>query len=76
MCAPRSAEHEELFREGTDAVFFSGPDELKSQVTRYLDDVDARTRIAAAGFRAVTQGAHTYADRIVEMVDLANELRG
>ena len=47
------------------------PDELKSQVTRYLDDEDARTRIAAAGFRAVTQGKHTYADRIVEMVALA-----
>jgi spore maturation protein CgeB len=73
LCAPRSAEHEELFREGTDAAFFGSPDELKSQVTRYLDDDDARTRIAAAGFRAVTQGAHTYADRIVEMAALATE---
>jgi len=71
LCAPRSVEHQELFCEGTDAVFFSGPDELKSQVSRYLDDDDARTRIAAAGFRTVTQGNHTYADRIVELVALA-----
>ena len=27
--------------------------------------------IAAAGFRAVTQGKHTYTDRVVEMVALA-----
>lgn len=71
LCAKRTGEHQELFREGTDAVFFGSPDELQSQVTRYLDDEDARTRIAAAGFRAVTQGKHTYADRIVEMVALA-----
>ena len=71
LCAQRTDEHEELFREGTEAVFFNDPDELKSQITRYLDDEDARTRIAAAGFRAVTQGHHTYADRIVEMVALS-----
>ena len=38
MCAERTDEHEELFRERIEAVFFSDPDELRSQVTRYLDD--------------------------------------
>ena len=71
MCAERTEEHEELFRDRTEAIFFSDPDELRSQITHYLDDEDARTRIAAAGFRAVTQGKHTYSDRIVEMVALS-----
>ena len=74
LCAQRTEEHQEIFREGTEAVFFDDPDELKSQVTRYLSSDDARARIAAAGFDAVTQGAHTYADRIVEMVALARPM--
>ena len=74
LCAQRTEQHQEIFREGTEAVFFDDPDELKSQVTRYLSSDDARARIAAAGFDAVTQGAHTYADRIVEMVALARPM--
>jgi spore maturation protein CgeB len=71
LCAQRTDEHEEIFREGAEAVFFDDPDELKIQVSRYLTEADARGRIAAAGFDAVTQGSHTYADRILEMAALA-----
>ena len=71
LCAKRTGEHLELFREDFDAVFFNDPDELRSQVMRYLGDEDARRRIVAAGFCTVTQGAHTYADRVVEMASLA-----
>ena len=35
LCAERTDEHEELFRERAEAIFFSDPDELKSQITRY-----------------------------------------
>jgi spore maturation protein CgeB len=72
LCAPRSSEHSEIFRDGIEAVFFNDPEELRSQVIHYLADVDARSRIALAGFHAVTQGSHTYADRIVEMSSLIN----
>jgi spore maturation protein CgeB len=71
LCAQRTDEHQEILRDGAEAVFFDDLDELKSQVTRYLSGNDARTQIAAAGFQAVTQGAHTYADRIVQMASLA-----
>ena len=76
LCAQRTDEHQEIFRDGAEAVFFDDPDELKTQVTRYLNRDDARARIAAAGFHAVTQGAHTYADRIVEMMALARREMG
>jgi hypothetical protein len=71
LCAQRTDEHEEIFRDGVEAVFFDDPDDLKNLVTRYLTDDDARARIAAAGFNAVTRGGHTYADRIVEMARLS-----
>jgi spore maturation protein CgeB len=72
LCAQRTAEHEEILRGGHDAVFFDDPDDLRNKVTHYLDDEDARLRISRAGLRAVSQ-AHTYADRIEEMVNLAQQ---
>ena len=74
LCAQRTDEHQEIFRDGAEAVFFDDPDELKNQVQRYLSGDAARARIAAAGFRAVTQGAHTYTDRIAEMMALARPM--
>jgi spore maturation protein CgeB len=74
LCAQRTDEHREIFREGAEAVFFDDPDELKSQVTRYLSSNSDRARIAAAGLQAVTRGAHTYADRIGEMAALVRQM--
>ena len=71
LCTLRTDEHQEIFRDGIEAVFFDDPDHLKTLVARYLSDDDARARIGADGFRAVTQRNHTYADRIVEMATLA-----
>jgi spore maturation protein CgeB len=71
LCAQRTAEHEEIFRDGTEAVFFEDPDDLKSKISRYLTDDETRLRISKAGLRAVSEGGHTYADRIMEMVELA-----
>jgi hypothetical protein len=73
LCAQRTSEHEEILRDNREAVFFDDPDDLKQKITRYLDDKDARVRISGAGLRAVAEGAHTYADRIVEMVTLAQQ---
>jgi hypothetical protein len=71
LCAQRTNEHQEIFREGADAIFFDSPLELKTQVSQYLRGDDDRVRIAMAGFNTVTLGAHTYADRILEMAKLA-----
>src|SRR5262249_13619808 len=56
LCARRSSEHNEIFRDSVDAVFFDDPEELRSQVIHYLNEDEARSRIALAGFQAVTQG--------------------
>jgi spore maturation protein CgeB len=71
LCAPRTDEHQAILHEGAEAAFFDNPDELKSQVMRYLTNDEARVQVAAAGRRALTQGTNTYADRIVEMLALA-----
>jgi len=71
LCAQRTAEHEAILRDGQEAIFFNDPDDLRSKVTKYLREDEARLTIARAGRRAVSDGAHTYADRIVEMVHLA-----
>jgi spore maturation protein CgeB len=75
LCAQRTAEHEELLRDGHEAVFFDDPDDLRSKVIKYLREDDARLAIATAGRRAISEGAHTYADRILEMVNLAQQTR-
>ena len=57
LLAERSAGHEARFVEGEEAVFFTGFEECAEKIRRYLPDVAARERIAAAGrVRAVRDG--------------------
>jgi spore maturation protein CgeB len=74
MLAERSDEHLALFREGTDAEFFDGVDELIAKVEHYLADDVARMRIAVSGFRCVVSGKHTYYDRFSEIAARVGEL--
>jgi hypothetical protein len=58
LLAERSAGHEARFREGEEAVFFTGFEECAEKIRRYLPDEAARERIAAAGrARAVRDGS-------------------
>jgi spore maturation protein CgeB len=57
LLAERSAGHEARFREGVEAVFFTGFEECAEKIKRYLPDEAARERIALAGReRAVRDG--------------------
>src|SRR3984957_10074668 len=76
MLTERSAPHEELFHEDREAVFFGSPDEFVAKVSSYLPRDDDRSKIAAAGHRKITQGRHTYADRLAEIIELARTLKG
>jgi hypothetical protein len=59
LLAERSPGHERKFKEGVEAVFFDGLDDLIAKCRQYLPDEAARTRIAAAGHaRAVADGYH------------------
>lgn len=67
LLAERSEGHQRKFAEDEEAVFFSGFDELKAKIERYLPDEAARNRIAAAGQRrAVRDGYHN--DHQVELI--------
>ena len=76
MLTERSATHEELFDEDREAAFFGSPDEFVDKVRTYLPRDNDRSRIAAAGHRKITQGRHTYADRLAEIIELARTLTG
>lgn len=49
LLAERTAEHQACFREDEEAVFFSGFEECRAKIGRYLNDEPVRARIAAAG---------------------------
>jgi hypothetical protein len=51
LLAERTPEHQALFREDEEAVFFSDFDECRAKVEHYLNDEPARAKIAAAGQR-------------------------
>ncbi len=57
-------------------MFFCEPDELKEADYALSRRRRRRSRIAAIGLRELTHRAHAYADRIIEMVDLVNQLDG
>jgi spore maturation protein CgeB len=67
LLAERSEGHMQRFKDGEEAVFFTGFDELAQKIRRYLPDEAARQRIATAGnLRAVHDGY--YNDRQVELI--------
>lgn len=68
----RTAELGELFVEGNEVVFFSGVDDLRAAVVRWLPDAPGRAAIASAGYARVRDD--TYARRagvMLETVGLA-----
>jgi spore maturation protein CgeB len=73
LLAERSAGHEARFREDEEAVFFTGFEECAEKIKRYLPDVAARERIAAAGReRAVRDGYGNDA----QMAKIVERLKG
>ncbi|EUB94925.1 hypothetical protein PMI07_002703 [Rhizobium sp. CF080] len=71
MCAPRTAHHQQLYRQGEEAAFFDGPDDCAETCKQLLADDDRRRKIADAGHRR-TFANGTYnqvlAHRILEQV--------
>ena len=65
----RTPELSQLFTEGEHVACFSGIDELRAAVARWLPDVRARAAIAAAGFARVRDD--TYARRASTMLQTA-----
>jgi spore maturation protein CgeB len=74
LLAERSPGHAERFVEGEEAVFFSGYDELVSQVKRYLPDEAARTRIALAGQRRAWSSGYDNDTQVRRILDRVLQL--
>ena len=76
LLAERTPEHERLFRENVEAVFFSDDDELLEKVRYYLAHDDERARIAAAGYRRCIDDGYAYDRRLDFILGRALGLRG
>jgi len=64
MLAERSDEHERLFEDGKEAVFFEGDEELLEKVKHYLEHEDERKAIAAAGRVRCEAGGYSHLERM------------
>lgn len=71
MLAERTDEHLELFEENKDAAYFSSPEELVEKSSYYLRHDSERERIAANGHKTVTNGKHTYKERLARILKSA-----
>lgn len=58
LLAERTADHEELFQEDYEAVFFGSTDELRDKLRFYLSEEHVRRRIAEAGRARVLANYH------------------
>jgi spore maturation protein CgeB len=67
LLAERSEGHLQRFREGEEAEFFTGREELVAKIRRYLPDEAARERIAAAGCARAERDGY-YNDRQVDLI--------
>jgi spore maturation protein CgeB len=76
MLTERSTTHEEIYSENNEAAFFTSPDEFVDKVRSYLPRHEDRARIAAAAYRKITLGGHTYGDRLAEIIRATQSVRG
>lgn len=64
MLAERTTEHQEMFREDEEAVFFSNNEELLEKCRYYLEHEELRRRIAQAGHERCMASDYSYEGRI------------
>lgn len=68
VLAQRTPEHEELFDDGREALFFSSLEEIPGLVLQISKQPHRLQAIAEAGFRKVVGGRNTWSDRVEEIV--------
>ena len=67
LLADRTAEHQEFFKEGVEAEFFSSEEEYMEKVEFYLSNENERLRIAEAGYARFISSGYSY-DDIMKLV--------
>lgn len=69
LLAERTDDHAGYFKEGVEAEFFGGPEELIAKARRYLSDDAAREAVAAAGRRRCLSSGYSQRERMKEVLD-------
>ena len=71
LCAERTSEHLELYREGVEAVFWSSVDECARQCQRLLADARWRESVRLAGMARIRASRHGHEDICRLLVEAA-----
>lgn len=69
MLAERTEEHQALFEEDVEAVYFDSDEEMADKLRFYLGHDELRQQIAAAGHRRCMTSGYSYQDRVRQLVD-------
>jgi spore maturation protein CgeB len=75
MLAERTTDHQMLFEEDKEAVFFSSIEELVSKCHYYLNSESRRLRIAASGLNRCIKSGYSNYERAREMLALVDRVR-
>jgi len=70
MLAERTPDHERLFLEDEEAVFFDSAEDCIAKCLYYLNEDEVRTRISVAGRQRVIDSNYDYISRSKAMLDL------
>ena len=71
LCAERTSEHLELYREGVEAVFWSSVDECAQQCGRLLADAEWRESVRLAGMARIRASHRGHEDVCHSLVETA-----
>jgi spore maturation protein CgeB len=67
--AERTPKHQELYEEGKEAEFFSSVEECADKIKFYLNNEEARQRIARAGYERCIRSDYRLVSRMREVLD-------
>jgi len=70
MVAERTSDHERLFEDGKEAVYFDAAEDLKSTLRRLLDDPERCARIGQSGLERCRTSPYSHDDRLKEFISV------
>ena len=74
MLVEETQEHREIFGNNRECVvYFNGTDQMVDQLKWLLENNDERARLKKAAHERITQGHHTYKDRLLTIFEAVNK---